>query len=253
MKRDLNGRVWLIDELRGLSILLMIVHHAAYDLVVLFGVPLGAVLFSQPVYVLHVLFASLFVGISGMSSRFSHSNLRRGAICLGFGLALTAVTAVVMPGQLIVFGILHLLGTCMMLFALLRPLLDRCPPAVGALVCFLLFVVSFGVPEGYLGAGPLRIALPDAWYTHGWLAVVGLPTPAFASADYFPLVPWVFLFLCGSFLGVYVKEGRCPAFFYRQHSRALCTVGRHTLWIYLLHQPVVYALIWLVMRALGRV
>ena len=120
------GRVLLFDELRGLSILLVVIYHGAFDLIAVYGVRIP--IFDAPLLqkFLQPLFAGLFVFISGAVSRYSRSNLRRGLACFACGLLITLVTGLLpmVPDR---FGILHLLGASMVLFALLRPLLDRIP------------------------------------------------------------------------------------------------------------------------------
>ena len=117
-------RIQLIDALRGLAVLLMVVHHFLYDLVAFCGAP--AWLFSNPVFnFLHYIFAGLFLFLSGVSSNFSRSNVKRGLKALACALVITAVTTVMdMP---IVFGVLHLLGTCMVLYGLTRRFWEKLP------------------------------------------------------------------------------------------------------------------------------
>ncbi len=242
--RQTEGRIWLLDELRGLSILLMILHHAAYDAKYMFGVDLPVD--SIVVYVLHVIFASLFVLISGAACRLTHSNLRRGAVCFGCGLVITLATWLVMPESVVVFGILHMLGIAMMLFALLRPALDRLKPAAGMVVFGLLAVLTCRVQYGFFGVPYLlEWRLPDALYSTNFLFLLGFPSPTFFSGDYFPLIPWLFVFIAGSYIGVYLKQRRCPKFFYKLHCKPLAVIGQNTLVIYMLHQPVIYGLMYL--------
>ena len=104
MKKDLSSRVHLIDEVRGFAIICMVFYHAMYDLVVIFGVDFPV--FTSPVMqdILQPLFAGLFIFISGTAGHYSRSNLKRGAICFALGMALTLVTAVFMPAELIAFA-----------------------------------------------------------------------------------------------------------------------------------------------------
>ena len=246
MTKATRERVWLLDEARGLAILLMVLYHAGYDLVAIFGVNIPF-FFSSWMNLLRDFFAGLFVFISGCACRFSHNNLRRGLLCFGLGMAMTVATAVAMPTQLIRFGILHLLGSSMVLFALLRPLLDKIPLRVGLPAGVLLFLLTFQLPFGHrLGLGPLSLPVPEVFYSTRWLFWLGLPRADFTSADYFSLIPWLFLFLAGSYAGLPLAQHRAPAPFYRLHSRTLSWVGRHTIWVYLLHQPVVYGLLSLI-------
>ena len=86
------GRVLLFDELRGLSILLVVIYHGAFDLIAVYGVRIP--IFDAPLLqkFLQPLFAGLFVFISGAVSRYSRSNLRRGLACFACGLLITLVT-----------------------------------------------------------------------------------------------------------------------------------------------------------------
>lgn len=152
------------------------------------------------------------------------------------------VTVVFLPSESIWFGVLHLNAAAVLLTCLLRPLLQKCPAGAGLAACAALFALTDQVPAGYLGFEGLRLcALPQSWYAPNlfWL---GLPDlTRFSSADYFPLVPWLFLFWCGLFLaGLWrPRAGLAP-----RPLRPLACVGRHTLLVYMLHQPVIYGVLW---------
>lgn len=237
-KKTKAPRIGFIDEVRGFAILCMVVYHGFYDAVSIFGADIPA--FDHPVMnFIRDVFAFGFIFISGTASRFSRSNLKRGVLCFGCGMAMTAVTALVAADQLIVFGILHCLGICMMLYPLLSKQCDRVPTWLGVGVLSLLFLLTFRVSSGYLGSKQLlAIALPDFWYSTNWLFWLGLPRADFYSADYFPLLPWIFAFLLGGYFGRWLKNGNPPEWIKRTHIGPLAFVGRHTLWIYLFHQPV---------------
>ena len=187
------------------------------------------------------LFAFGFIFISGASSRFSHSNLKRGIICFGIGMGMTVVTWLFLPDQLIAFGILHCLGICMMLYPLCSRLLDRLPAFLGVSVLLLLFLLTKGIPEHAVGwPGLLSWPMPEAPYRPGWLFPIGFPSNEFYSSDYFPLVPWMFGFFLGSYFGRWLKNGNPPDWLKKTHLHPLAFIGRHTLWIYVIHQPVLY-------------
>lgn len=238
-------RAALLDELRGLMIVNVVAFHLLYDLVYLFGVRIPWFHTSYAYYWQQWMAGSL-IFFAGISCRYARSNLRRGVQTLLWGFVLTAVTLVILRNQAILFGILHFMGTAMLLFALLRPLLDKLPPKAGCWAALVLHLLTRGVSRGYLGIGGLSVVLPAQIYQAGWLFPLGFPSPGFATVDYFPLLPWFFLFVAGAYLGVPMKAGRLPDFVYRSWVPPLGWLGRKTMVIYLLHQPVLYGILWVV-------
>lgn len=240
-------RIELLDELRGFAILAMIVHHFFLDMGMVLGMDIGYEIFDK-LCILQPLFWAIFIIISGICSRLSRNTIKRGAIVLGAGLAVTLVTAVMMPrfgftGAEIYFGILSCLGSCMILTGLLMPLIKKMKPLTGMLICAVLFALTYSISNHSLLFG--LIPLPDALYRTNWLMPLGFFTDSFASADYFALFPWLFMFLFGAFFGHYAAGGSFPAWTYKKHVRFFAFVGRNSLWVYLGHQPVIYALLYL--------
>ena len=232
-------RIELIDALRGLAVVLMVIHHLLYNLVYFLGAPVW--LFTNPVFdVLHYMFAGLFIFLSGVSSRFSRGNIKRGFIVIAIAAGISAVTYYMeMP---IWFGVLHLLGFSMLFFGLTGKLWDKIPRTV-APVMFIAFIVA--------GALATSHASPSAEHSflRICLSILGWVQPGFRSFDYFPLLPWVFIFLLGTWAGVYIHERKLPAGFYEASFPFFPAVGRKALIIYVLHQPVLYALV----MGIGRV
>lgn len=124
-------RVCLLDELRGLAVLLMIFYHGAYDAVYIFRFTGSGWFTSAPMDFLQRYIAVSFILIAGIMGRYSRSNFRRGVKTFLCGLLVTAVTLLVMPSERILFGILHFLGAAMMLLGLCEPLLRKIPAAAG--------------------------------------------------------------------------------------------------------------------------
>ena len=233
MKRK---RIDLIDALRGLALLLMVIHHFLYDLVAFCGAP--SWLFTNPVFdVLHYIFAGVFILLSGVSSNFSRSNVARGIKTWLCALIITLVTWKM--GMIVRFGILHFMGTAMIFYGVTRKLWEALPRWVTPVVSVLgtIFTASL--------AGGAAVEFRGL----GWLGFTG---PGYASSDYFPLLPWLFVFLFGTWLGWYIKEEKFPRWFYTVHVPVLGAVGRKSLWIYMLHQPVLYGLVMLGLRLFGR-
>lgn len=244
---DKTGRVHLLDELRGFLIIYVVIYHALYDLAVIFPIGIADWFFCPLMETVRDLFTGSLIVISGISSLYSRSNIRRGARTLLLALGLTLVTYIFMPDQLIIFGILHFFGTAMLLYGICEPLLRKIPTLTGAAGSLLLFFFTRHVYDGYLGLfGQFRIALPAFLYNKPWLFPVGFFCAGIESADYYPILPWFFLFLLGSFLGRYIRDGRAPQSFWELQVPWLAYIGRHTMIIYLLHQPIVYGLLLLI-------
>lgn len=239
-------RIHLMDELRGFAVFCMVFYHGFYTLAFLMGQSWGERLyrFFMPA---EPWFAGLFIFIAGISSNLTHSNLVRGVKLLGVALLVTLATAIAVPEELIVFGILHFLSVCMIAFGLLQLLRRRLgrteePPfrLWPVVVCAVLFIVTRYLASGYLQIPfVLRVFLPSGWY-QAWLAPLGLPGPGFSSADYFPLLPWCFVFAAGTVVGRLAKAGKFPAWTYPSRVPFFSFLGRHALLIYVLHQPVIY-------------
>ena len=222
-----HKRIELIDALRGLSLYVMVVHHFCYDLVVFCGAPWWV--FSNPVWsVIHYLCAGTFILLAGVSSNFSHSNVRRGLKAFAIALVISAVTCFM--DMTIVFGVLHMLGTCMILYGLSESFWRSLPPWVIPVLCIPVIILTGRCADG------VPTAVPHLW-------VFGFVTPDFSSSDYFPLLPWLFVFLLGTWAGKYIRERRLPGWFYGVRAPHLAAVGRQSLLIYVLHQPVLYALV----------
>ncbi len=240
-------RIHFMDEVRGFDIILMVFFHAFFTIGYVFHVDWGRdlFLFFQPV---EPFFAGIFIFICGISCRLSHSNWRRGGLLLLVAAGISVVLWFFMPSEMIWFGILHFLAVAILLFALLRPLLDRVPPLAGLLICAMLFLLTWWVPayrDGVFGIpGILSLPVPETLAECRWLYPLGLSY--IPASDYFPLLPWIFCFLGGSFVGVWAGAGRFPQWMYARRVPFFSWIGKHTLAIYVLHQPAIYGICFLI-------
>jgi uncharacterized membrane protein len=241
-------RIELLDELRGFAIVAMIVHHIFLDI--------GDVTSSQWAYNVfnylcsfQPLFWAIFIIISGVCSRLSRNAVKRGCVVFGAGLLITFVTAVIAPligidGVQIYFGILSCLGSCMIITGLLMPVIKKINPIAGMAVCGVLFAATYNISQGTLLFGLIK--LPNALYATNYLMPLGFFNSSFHSADYFAIIPWLFMFMFGAFLGKYAKDGAFPEWTYKKHVKLFSFVGRNSLWFYLAHQVVIYAVLYLI-------
>ena len=243
----MSKRIELIDGLRGFAVCLMVLHHLMYDLVEFLGAPRW--LFScPPIDFLHVIFAGLFILLCGVSSNFSHSNLKRGLKTAAVAAGITLVTCLM--DMDIIWGILHLLAFCMLLYGGAKWLEGKLPQRKKTLpgwaaptVYIVLLLISV-----YLTGGRRELADSPGGFI---LWLLGLGNGPWRSSDYFPILPWVFVFLFGTWLGGPIKDGRFPKWFYEAKMPVFSDIGRHSLIIYIVHQPVLFGIVMLIKLLAG--
>ena len=173
----------------------------------------------------------LFVLISGICATLGKRSVRRGLVVFGCGLIISAVTFGMYrffqfhKSIIIYFGVLHCLGICMILWWLFK----RLPSWLLGLLGVAMIVAGLYLQQVY----PVD---------HLWLMPLGILSRGFQTSDYFPLLPNFGYFLIGAVIGrtVYRKK---DTIFPRVNPknfliRALSFCGRQSLWIYLLHQPI---------------
>ena len=254
-KTGAKKRIGLIDELRGFAVVIMLIYHTLYLCDVIFALPVTEKLFYSfmPVKPL----SGIFIIVAGISSACSRSNLRRGLKLLAVALGITLVTALLLPlvgmdGFGIYFGVLHLLSVSILLFSFLRPLISKIPPVLGIGLCVLFYILTAGIGEGYLGIPPAFILeLPPELYELPYLFPFGIITEDFASADYFPVFPKIFMFFAGTCFGGIIKNTELPDSVYRVRIKPLAALGRRALAVYVIHIPVLYAVICLIKLAVN--
>ncbi|MCD7844138.1 MAG: DUF1624 domain-containing protein [Clostridiales bacterium] len=236
-------RYALLDALRGFALVNMIAYHGLWDLIYLAGFTPGwyneggAFYWQQGI-------CWTFILLSGFCWSMSRHPVRHGAVVFACGLLVTAVTALVEPTALIWWGVLSLLGAAGLLLTALEPLFRRLHPAVGLTLSALLFALTRSIASGTVGLPGLgTLELPRALYQNLATAFFGFPPAGFYSADYFPLLPWFFLFCVGYFAHRLWWDRWKELPLLRRGVPGLSWLGRHSLVVYLLHQPVLYGLL----------
>ena len=235
------GRYALLDELRGLDLISMMLYHVCWDLVFLFDMNMGWYA-GTPGRLWQQSICWVFILLSGFCVPLGRHTLRRGVIVFAAGALVTAATLVFMPEGRVIFGVLTFLGTAMLLTGVLEPVLKRTPPLVGLAASAVLFVLCSPVSSGRVGIGSWQVLLPQSLYVNYFTAFFGFHPFWFYSADYFGLLPWLFLFWAGYYLHKAVGRRRMELL---RHSvcPSLGWMGRHSLLLYMLHQPVIYGVL----------
>ena len=232
-------RFWEVDAARGVAIIMMIVYHFTYDLDTLGGYNIQSTtgywaLFADVT-------AGLFLFLVGVSLAISRTRtnltgwrlfgkyLARGLRILAYGVVLTVVFLALEMG-IVAFGILHLIGTSIILAY----------PFLGLRFTNLVLGVLI------FAAGQYILAL-DHYSQSFWLLPFGIVPEGVIMPDYRPLLPWFGVVLIGLFFGnVVYGDGRRPAVLEDKApvlARPLLSPGRNSLFIYLIHQPIIIALL----------
>ena len=234
-KKDLSQRIWEIDFLRGLSIILVVGYHLLYDLGAFVGVErfLGFTtdLSSVAWRVAQNFFAGLFIVLSGTSCSLSRNNVRRGLRLLAVSFAVTAVTYAFDPSSAVWFGILQLLAVSILIYG-------AAFEKAGPVACAAWGAVVLGF------AAALPALKKGLVIRFDWLLPLGIHSPGFTSFDYFPLIPWLGIFLIGAALGKSVYAPKRSLLPWRLPQTFVNAAGRHSLIIYIAHQPVIMGVLW---------
>lgn len=261
----MNERLRKVDEIRGITLISMILYHFMWDLKYIAGIKMDwyTGLFG------HVWQQSIcisFILISGFCFNLGRHHLKRSLQVFICGAIITAVTLIVMPENRIVFGILTFIGSAGLIMIPLDKVVKRLAKALDEItlhmtLCIgglLFFVVFYRINDGELNYILFKQMIPK-YMCNGYLSTyIGFTDPAFYSTDYFSLLPWMFLYIVG-YSVFNIIQLKCA----KQHNKTVLSlvdrmksgncrpleyIGNKTLIIYMLHQPVLYAVTLLIMK-----
>lgn len=243
-------RIHYLDSLRGLTIISMIFYHLFYDLVYIFNLNIEFYKIEK-VWIWQLSIAISFFLISGFSSYLTRKDklLKRGVILSLIGFLFTLVTYIFIRDELIIFGVLNGLGISMIFCGLFKGQLDKLDYKFSIFIFIILFIIFYKISSGYINLFFKKISLPDFLYKMN-LFFIGFREKAFYSADYYPILPWIFIYLTGFYLGKWLKEED----FYDLYGKEniISKIGRQSLKIYILHQIVIFGILSLIFKNLGK-
>ena len=222
---------------------MMIVFHILYDFnhFDIYKLSLYSGYFLIYVY----LGASLFILLVGTSLTLSYSRvekkltkkqlqlkyLKRGLKIFGLGLLITLATWIYLGEGFVVFGALHCIGISIILaYPFLKYRYQN------LLSGAILIIVG--------------IILKNLTFDFSWLFWLGFKPTNFYTVDYYPLLPWFGVVLIGIFLGNTLYPNIKRKYQLKDHSKFIpikfiCFLGRHSLIVYLVHQPIIIGLFYL--------
>ncbi len=237
------SRFWEIDLMRAVAIIMMIIFHFLYDLEYFgdYDFKLG----SLPWLFYARAGASVFIALVGISLTLNFSKaelegisekdtrlkqVKRGLMVFSWGLIITVITWYFLGEFVIVFGILHLIGLSIIIaipFIKYRSL---------NLALGIIFII-------------LGIILIYPNFEFSGLVWLGFRPMEYDYEDYFPLLPWFGVVLVGIVIGhalypKYKRKFKLPDLSQNSVMKPLCFIGRYSLFIYLIHQPVLIAILY---------
>ncbi len=239
MKLQISARSLIVDQLRGVAVVFMVLFHFTYDLKTFANPPSEFVLgfpkwfwFWVPATI-----GSTFLFLSGLSLRLAgakdqntvrQKDLSRLAKLICFALLITILTLIYIPTAPIYFGILHCIAFGSLLILILRKVSPR----------LILSLAILLIAGGIL----LEFTEPLSFSWLNWLGFRTKPSPM--VSDYYPVMPFTGIMLLGYGLPEKLRQPihgsrKIPLPF-------LDYLGRHSLVIYLIHQPILIGLVYLI-------
>ena len=239
-----SSRYIEIDVLRTLAIAGMVLYHTLYDLVIFYDwdIPLfstGWTLFARATATLFLLLVGISFAISWRNTKARlpltlayHKYLRRGLLILAGGILISTVTYAVEPETFVRFGILHLIGVSILLLPFFIVLKE------GNALIGIAIISLWGTVRNTTATGPLLLPF-------------GVMPPHFETIDYFPIIPWFGVILLGLSMGyfLYVRHAH-PAMRVSRVMQWITWPGRNSLLLYLIHQPIILGILYLIYRAI---
>ena len=226
------ARVAGVDALRGLAVLAMVAYHFAFDLA---WFRVTASNFYRDAFWLHsrTIILTSFLLLAGVSLVLAQATPRgRERFWLHVGriaacaVAVTVGSYLVFPRSFIWFGVLHAIALSLVL---LRPLADR--PWIALLAGIAVVVAGNAIASPVFDSRML-----------GW---IGFMTGKPVTEDYVPLFPWTGVMLIGIAAGhALARRGFAPVALFGRVPRAVRWLGRHSLLVYMIHQPILIGLLW---------
>lgn len=185
--------------------------------------------------------AFIFIFLVGISLTLSHTRaeitgktrenhglfpkyLKRGLKIFSLGILITLATWLFIPEDFIVFGILHFIGIAIILE---YPFLNK---KYTNLILGIFFIIA-------------GLIIAQFTVNYPWLLWLGLKPEVFITVDYFPVLPWLGVVSLGLFAGTllyrdYKRIFNLPDLSKNHFVRLFSFLGRHSLLIYLIHQPI---------------
>lgn len=233
-------RFWEIDFMRGIAIIMMVVFHSAFNLYYFDVINID--IDSTPWWLLARSTATIFIFLVGVSLTLSYSKAKlnkskkeiwikyviRGSKIFSWGILITAITFIFLNDAYVRFGILHFIGLSIIIAV---PFIRF--KKINLIIAPILIALGFYI-ESFI-------------FETSWLMWIGFRPESFYTIDYFPLLPWFGLILFGISAGNLLYTDHKRNFDFPELGKKFpilffSFLGKNSLLIYLLHQPVIIIL-----------
>lgn len=230
-----DTRLGFFDALRGFTMISMALFHGTYDLAYIYGVSIPWFVNGPVQDIWRASISWVFLFVAGWMCSVSHDNFKRSFKYAAAAFVVWIATSVASVDNSINFGIIYCMAACTLTFALTKSLLTNLPAYPTMAILLILFGLTWNIPHHI--------------YDIPGLAWLGFPDAGFVSGDYYPLIPFIFMFLAGYMASRGLSKtdtaqaASYPRWMYRHPFPALEALGRHALPFYLIHQPLILAVI----------
>jgi uncharacterized membrane protein len=222
------ARFWEIDFFRGIAVIMMVIFHCLFY-IDYFGFA-NLSLYSGFIGRFQMIIPLIFLAVSGISSNISIKFLGKKAVLLrglkifAYGMIISLATWMLFPKEFVFFGILHCIGACIIISCLVN---EKMALIIGMTILF------------------ISNAVNNYAVNYKYLSILGFKYEGLSTFDYYPLVPWIGIFLIGFYIGGRFYMNKRAK---RANNKAVdivCLIGRHSLLIYFIHIIALFSFFWL--------
>lgn len=231
-----SNRVILLDEVRGFTVVSMVAFHTCYDLAYIYGLNMPWFTSSPFQEIWRCSISWVFLLLAGWMTIHSRNNTKRGLQYAIVAIAVWLATTIAAVDTPISFGIIYCMAACTLLFSALEKPLETLNPIAVLLISLVTFFLTREIPH--------------VVYPVKFLSWLGFPSPTFTSGDYYPLIPFFFMYLVGSSMARWFRKAghTYPNWMFKTHIAPLAIIGKHSLAVYVVHQPIVLLALMLIMQ-----
>lgn len=235
----MDKRLAYIDELRGIAVIIMVLFHFIYQENLLTGA-MENLLSNFYINFLKTIAQIIFIALAGVCCNYSRDNIKRGVIYIYIGLLIDLFTYIIIPEEMITFGIFSFMGLSVLIYEVFKKKINSMSINRGILLFIIVFIITYCFQRKMINLGLRNNEVFNTLINGGYLNFMGFKSSSFRSSDFFPILPWIFIFMAGVLLGRKLYKMNNSN---KIKLRLLAFIGRKSLLIYLIHIPIIVIVI----------